>query len=69
MQTRVSRPIKIVVGILGVGLMMTFVIGLAKSVAVGFAGFKGALPLLIIVGFVCCLAIYDMWEENIKKRK
>ena len=47
--------------------MATFVIGLAKSIADGFAGFKGALPFLLIVAFVMCLAIYNFYEQCIRK--
>lgn len=68
MKTRVSRPIKILVGAIGVGLMMTFVIGLSLSISQGFAGVRGGLPFTFIVIFVLCMAVYDFWEENVKKR-
>ena len=67
MNTQVSRTTAIVTGLIGVSLMATFVIGLAKSIAEGFAGFDGALPFLIIVAFVLCLAIYNFYEQCIRK--
>jgi len=69
MQHRVNRPIRILVGAIGVGLMMTFVIGLSLSISQGFAGVMGGLPFTIIVTFVICMAVYDYWEENVKKGK
>jgi len=63
-----NRYLNIITGAIGVGLMMTFVLGLAKSVSDGFAGFWGGLPLMIIVIFVVILALYDFWEEGINKK-
>ena len=69
MNTQLSRTTSIVTGLIGVSLMATFVIGLAKSIADGFAGFKGALPFLLIVAFVLCLAICNFYEQCIRKNK
>jgi hypothetical protein len=63
-----SYIVKLIVAAIGTGLMMTFVIGLSHSISTGFAGFKGGLPFMIIAGFVILLALYDFWEEAIKKR-
>lgn len=69
MNTQVSRTTALVTGLIGVSLMATFVIGLAKSIAEGFAGFDGALPFLLIVAFVLCLAIYNFYEQCVRKNK
>jgi|GEM_PF-3153003 hypothetical protein len=44
-----------------------FVFGLVQSIAVGFAGLSGALPVIIIVIFVFGMALFDVWNEIIKK--
>ena len=64
-----SRPVKIIVALIGTALMMTFVIGLSHSISTGFAGFWGGFPFMVIAGFVILLALYDLWEETIKKDK
>ena len=64
-----SRPVKIIVALIGTALMMTFVIGLSHSISTGFAGFWGGFPFMVIAGFVILLALYDLWEETIKKGK
>jgi hypothetical protein len=66
MQTNNSRTTAIITGLIGTLLMSTFVIGLVKSIAQGFAGFKGALPVIVIVAFVLCLAIYNYYEDCIR---
>lgn len=48
---------------------MVFIIGLAHSIAIGFAGFKGALPFIIIVAFVLSLMLYDFYDQCIKWRR
>lgn len=64
-----SRAVTILVAVIGTALMMTFVIGLAHSIATGFAGFWGGLPFIIIAGFVILLALYDFWEEAVRGKK
>lgn len=63
-----SRTTSIIVGIIGTALMMTFIIGLAHSISTGFAGFWGGLPFTIIAVVVICMALYDLWEDTIKKK-
>ena len=62
-----SRTFKIIVAAIGTVLMMTFIIGLSHLISTGFAGFWGGLPFLVIAGFVICLALYDFWEEAVRK--
>ncbi len=62
-----SRRTKFIVALIGTALMMTFVIGLSHSISTGFAGFKGGLPFMVIVIVVIALALYDFWEDAIRK--
>jgi uncharacterized integral membrane protein len=68
MRTRNSKLLNIITGIIGTSLFAVFVVGLTHSVATGFAGFEGALPLILIVGFVLCLVIYDLWDQAFRAR-
>ncbi len=63
-----SRLSNIICGLLGVGLVATFTIGLAISISQGFAGVKGGLPFVIIVGFVLSLALYDFYDTCVRKK-
>lgn len=63
-----SRAITIIVAAIGTALMMTFIIGLSHSISTGFAGFKGGLPFMLIAIFVICLALYDFWDEAVRKK-
>ncbi|NND91308.1 MAG: hypothetical protein HKN42_10625 [Granulosicoccus sp.] len=69
MNKQISRTTSIITGVAGVSIMATFVIGLAKSIADGFAGFDGALPFIVIVAFVLSLAIYNFYEQCIRDTK
>ncbi|CUH42674.1 hypothetical protein [Ruegeria atlantica] len=62
-----SRLTNIIMGLIGIGLMMTFILGLAHSISTGFAGFWGGLPFLCIAIFVIALALYNFWEDAVKK--
>ena len=62
-----SRTVNLIMAIIGTGLMATFVIGLSYSISTGFAGVSGGLPFAIIVGVVLLMALYDFWEEAVKK--
>lgn len=68
MQIKNSKRVNVIVGLIGVGLFCVFVIGLAHSIATGFAGFKGALPFILIVAFVLSLVLYDYWDQAIRSR-
>ncbi|WP_299852543.1 hypothetical protein [uncultured Roseovarius sp.] len=62
-----SRLVTIIVAAIGTALMMTFVIGLSYSISTGFAGFSGGLPFMVIALIVIAMALYDFWEEAVKK--
>lgn len=64
-----SRLVTIITGVIGLLVMATFVIGLSHSISTGFAGFSGGLPFAIIVGIVLLMAIYDFYDECIRKTR
>lgn len=63
-----SRRVKIIMGLIGTAVLITFIIGLAHSISTGFAGFWGGLPFWCIAVFVLSLAVYDFWDECIRKK-
>ena len=62
-----SRMINIITGLIGLVLVGTFVVGLSHSISTGFAGFKGGLPFMLIVIFVLGMAVYNFWEDAVRK--
>ncbi|MFT4726419.1 MAG: hypothetical protein ACI9UN_000914 [Granulosicoccus sp.] len=64
-----SRIVNIVTGFIGAALVAVFVVGLAHSIAIGFAGFYGALPFLVIVALVLSLVIYDFYDQCIRDHR
>ncbi|MGR3662316.1 MAG: hypothetical protein ACU0CA_14220 [Paracoccaceae bacterium] len=62
------RSVKLVVGFIATALLMTFVIGLSYSISTGFAGFWGGLPFAVIIFCVLSMAVYDFWDECIRKK-
>lgn len=63
-----SRMTNIITGAIGIGLMATFVLGLSRSISVGFAGFWGGLPFMCITIFVLALALYNFWEDAVRAK-
>ena len=64
----ISKWVKIVTGAIGVFLVGAFVIGLAHSISIGFAGFWGGLPFSIITATVLAFICYDYWDLCIRKK-
>jgi hypothetical protein len=64
----ISRFTNLIVGLIATAMMITFIIGLAHSISTGFAGFWGGLPFWIISVFVLSLAVWNFWEECIRKK-
>lgn len=64
----ISRAVKIFTGLVGVFLLCTFIIGLSHSISIGFAGFWGGLPFVVIIMLVLPMAIYDYWDECIRDK-
>jgi hypothetical protein len=63
-----SATTKIIVGLIATAMMITFIIGLAHSISTGFAGFWGGLPFWIISIAVLSMAVYNYWEECVRKK-
>lgn len=58
-----DKSLRRINGLIGFALVATFTVGLAHSIATGFAGFLGGLPVIIIVLMVLAMALYDYWND------
>ena len=63
-----SYGTKLIMGLIGTALLCVFIGGLSKSISSGFAGFMGGLPFMIIAIVVCAMAVYDFYDECIRKK-
>ena len=63
-----SYWVKAFVGLIGTACLVIFVGELSHSISSGFAGFWGGFPFMVIVIIVCGMAIYDYWDECIRKK-
>lgn len=63
-----SYGVKLIVGFLGTTMLCVFIGGLSQSISSGFAGFYGGLPFMVIAIIVCAMAIYDFWDECVRKK-
>ena len=63
-----SYTVKLIAGLIGTGLLCLFVGGLSERISTGFAGFMGGLPFMLIAIFVCAMAVYDFWDECVRKK-
>jgi len=59
---------KTVMAFIATAGLITFIVGLAYSISVGFAGFWGGLPFWIIAVSVLLMAVYDFYGECVKKK-
>jgi hypothetical protein len=57
-----QKTIDRISGAVGVIILAAFVLGLAHSISIGFAGFWGGLPFWIITLVTLALVIYDAWD-------
>lgn len=64
----ISSTVKIFVALIATGILVIFIVGLAYSISTGFAGFWGGLPFWIIIISVLSMAIYDFWDECLRKK-
>lgn len=64
----ISGATKIIVGLIATAMVITFILGLANSISTGFAGFWGGLPFWIISVAVLLMAVYNYWEECVRKK-
>lgn len=64
----ISPLIKLMTAGIGTLLVMVFVFGLAESISSGFAGFWGGMPFWIIATTVMAMALYDFFDNAIRKK-
>mgnify|MGYP000494519414 FL=1 len=64
----ISPLIKLMTAGIGTLLVMVFVFGLAESISSGFAGFWGGMPFWIIATTVMAMALYDFYDNAIRKK-
>ena len=64
----ISPLIKLMTAGIGTLLVMVFVFGLAESISSGFVGFWGGMPFWIIATTVMLMALYDFYDETIRKK-
>jgi hypothetical protein len=55
-------------GLIGTAFLCIFIGGLSQSISSGFAGFKGGAPFMVIAIVVCGMAVYDFWDECVRKK-
>ena len=65
----ISRTAKMIVGLIATAILITFIVGLAHSISTGFAGFWGGLPFWVISVSVLAMAVYNFWEDCVRKKK
>ena len=63
-----SYTVNLIMGFIGTALFLIFIGGLSYSISTGFAGFSGGLPFMLIAIVVCGAAVYDFWEECVRKK-
>lgn len=62
------KGVTFITGLIGTGILVVFILGLSESISTGFAGRMGGLPFLVIALFVLALAVYDFWDECIRRK-
>ena len=65
----ISKRTKMITAAIGTFFLLIFVFGLAESITAGFAGFKGGLPFWVIALTVMAMALYDFYDETVRKSK
>jgi len=63
-----SYRVKFIVGLIGTALLCIFIGGLSISISSGFAGFVGGAPFMVIAIVVCGMAVYDFYDECVRKK-
>ena len=64
-----SKTTKIIVGLIATAMLIAFIVGLAHSISTGFAGFWGGLPFWVISVAVLLMAVFNYWEDCLRKKK
>ena len=65
----ISKRTKMITAAIGTFFFLIFVLGLAESITAGFAGFKGGIPFWVIALTVMSMALYNFYDEIIRKSK
>ena len=63
-----SHTVRMATAAVGTALVMIFIFGLAHSISSGFAGFWGGLPFWIIAIAVMLMALYDFYDETVRRK-
>jgi len=63
----IGKKLNLLIGLIATLGLVSFITGLAYSISTGFAGFWGGLPFWIISLTVLSAAVYDFYEETLKK--
>jgi len=63
----IGKKLNLLLGLIATLGLVSFITGLAYSISTGFAGFWGGLPFWIISLTVLSAAVYDFYEETLKK--
>ncbi|HSF90900.1 MAG TPA: hypothetical protein VLA51_01720 [Paracoccaceae bacterium] len=63
-----SYGVNLIAGFIGTALLLLFVGGLSQSISSGFAGFWGGLPFMVIAIIVGLAALYDFWDECVRRK-
>ena len=63
-----SYMVKLIAGLTGTAFLCIFIGGLSQSISSGFAGFVGGAPFMVIAILVCGMAVYDFWDECVRKK-
>ncbi len=63
----IGKKLNLLLGLIATLGLVSFITGLAYSISTGFAGFWGGLPFWIISLTVLAAAVYDFYEETLKK--
>ena len=63
-----SHTVRMATAAVGTALVMIFIFGLAHSISSGFAGFWGGLPFWVIAIAVMLMALYDFYDETVRRK-
>jgi hypothetical protein len=64
-----QRQIDKISGAVGALILMVFVFGLSHSISIGFAGFWGGFPFMIITIVCIALVLFDYWDTCLRQKK
>ena len=65
----ISKRTKMITDAIGTVFLLIFLLCLAGSITAGFSGFKGGLLFWVIALTVMAMALYDFYDETVRKSK